>query len=392
MSHGDHVEVAPAGFTRHGDDPSVPVAATEDPARGSTASSSTRRSPTRRTAQAPPAELPHETAACSGDWTHGNFIEHRSRPSASRWARQGDLRPLRRRGFGGGGAAAAQGHRQSAHLRLRGPRPAAQGRGGRRCRPVPRPLQHQRWSRGRLRRSSSGRWQASPIPSRSGRSSAASSSRCSSARPASVKARIPGAGHALPRRDRDRSGTGGPSALIKSHHNVGGLPERMKLKLVEPLRELFKDEVRALGRGAGPARRDASAAALPRARAWPCASWARSPGSGSTILRERRRHRHRGDPGGRPVRRRSGRPSPCCCPCRPWASWATSAPTSTCAPCAPSPVEDFMTADWARLPHELLATHRQRIVNEVQRHQPRGLRHHLETARHHRIRMSINRR
>jgi GMP synthase (glutamine-hydrolysing) len=40
---------------------------------------------------------------------------------------------------------------------------------------------------------------------------------------------------------------GGPSATIKSHHNVGGLPERMKLKLVEPLRELFKDEVRVLG-------------------------------------------------------------------------------------------------------------------------------------------------
>ncbi len=40
----------------------------------------------------------------------------------------------------------------------------------------------------------------------------------------------------------------GPSAVIKSHHNVGGLPERMKLKLIEPLRELFKDEVRAIGR------------------------------------------------------------------------------------------------------------------------------------------------
>jgi GMP synthase (glutamine-hydrolysing) len=45
--------------------------------------------------------------------------------------------------------------------------------------------------------------------------------------------------------------TGGPSATIKSHHNVGGLPARMKLKLVEPLRELFKDEVRDLGRELG---------------------------------------------------------------------------------------------------------------------------------------------
>jgi GMP synthase (glutamine-hydrolysing) len=47
------------------------------------------------------------------------------------------------------------------------------------------------------------------------------------------------------------SAIGGPSVTIKSHHNVGGLPERMHMKLVEPLRDLFKDEVRALGRALG---------------------------------------------------------------------------------------------------------------------------------------------
>jgi GMP synthase (glutamine-hydrolysing) len=47
------------------------------------------------------------------------------------------------------------------------------------------------------------------------------------------------------------SATGGPSVTIKSHHNVGGLPEKMNLKLLEPLRELFKDEVRELGHELG---------------------------------------------------------------------------------------------------------------------------------------------
>jgi GMP synthase (glutamine-hydrolysing) len=48
-----------------------------------------------------------------------------------------------------------------------------------------------------------------------------------------------------------RSAFGGPTAVIKSHHNVGGLPKRMKLKLVEPLKYLFKDEVRRLGKAIG---------------------------------------------------------------------------------------------------------------------------------------------
>ena len=63
----------------------------------------------------------------------------------------------------------------------------------------------------------------------------------------------------------ESSSVKGPSQTIKSHHNVGGLPATMKLKLIEPLRDLFKDEVRRIGRDLGDAARDPGAATLPRA-------------------------------------------------------------------------------------------------------------------------------
>ena len=119
---------------------------------------------------------------------------------------------------------------------------------------------------------------------------------------AARRRRLPGAGHALPRRDRERLGARARRPTIKTHHNVGGLPERMRLALVEPLRELFKDEVREVGRRLGlpealvgrhpfpgPGPRD------PRAR--------RGDARAARDAARGRRDRDRGDPPRGPLRR-----------------------------------------------------------------------------------------
>ena len=160
----------------------------------------------------------------------------------------------------------------------------------------------------------------------------------------------------------ESSGVGG-AVLVKSHHNVGGLPERMKLKLVEPLRELFKDEVRKAGMALG----------LPdemnQRHPFPGPGLAvRLPGA---ISRERVHILQEADAIFLDELKTSG-----------WyaktsQAFAVLLPVQTVGimgdertfefMCALRAVtsEDFMTADWARLPHDLLDRIAQRIVREV---------------------------
>ena len=126
--------------------------------------------------------------------------------------------------------------------------------------------------------------------------------------------------------------TGGPSVTIKSHHNVGGLPERMHMKLVEPLRELFKDEVRVLGRELGLPRHSSGRHPFP-GQAWRSAARARLRAKNSTSCGSPMKSisRKSAAAGNTTI---SGRPSQFCCRSRPSASWAMAVPTTTWWACA----------------------------------------------------------
>ncbi len=155
----------------------------------------------------------------------------------------------------------------------------------------------------------------------------------------------------------------GPSATIKSHHNVGGLPERMRFKLVEPLRELFKDEVRAVGRDLGIDREFLVRQPFP------------GPGLAVRIIgpvsAERLALLQRADAIVAEEIRRAGWYE------RLWQSFAVLLPVQSVGVMGDARTYEFtlairavesldgMTADWARLPHELLATISSRVVNEV---------------------------
>jgi GMP synthase (glutamine-hydrolysing) len=155
----------------------------------------------------------------------------------------------------------------------------------------------------------------------------------------------------------------GPSATIKSHHNVGGLPEGMKFKLVEPLRELFKDEVRAVGRDLGIDKEFLVRQPFP------------GPGLAVRILGEITRERltllQTADAIVVDEVRKAGWYE------RLWQSFAVLLPVQSVGVMGDARTYEFtvavravesldgMTADWARLPHDLLASISSRIVNEV---------------------------
>lgn len=156
---------------------------------------------------------------------------------------------------------------------------------------------------------------------------------------------------------------GGPSAVIKSHHNVGGLPAKMKLKLVEPLRFLFKDEVRLLGFELG----------LPEDFIW------RQPFPGpglairviGEITAERLRILRDADALVVEEIRNAGLYKSL------WQSFAILVPVKTVGVMGDARTyeyviavravtsKDAMTADWARLPHDLLSRISNRIINEI---------------------------
>ncbi len=155
----------------------------------------------------------------------------------------------------------------------------------------------------------------------------------------------------------------GPSAVIKSHHNVGGLPEKMQLQLIEPLRELFKDEVRLIGRELGVPEEILTRHPFP------------GPGLAVRIIGEVTAERVRLLQAADRILDEELRLAELYTSV--WQAFAVLLPVSTVGVMGDERTYervvairavtsvDGMTADWARLPHEMLARISSRIVSEI---------------------------
>ena len=156
----------------------------------------------------------------------------------------------------------------------------------------------------------------------------------------------------------------GKAHVIKSHHNVGGLPRHMNLKLLEPLRELFKDEVRKPRRRARPAARDGVPPSVSRARASACASWARFASPTPICCAAPTRSSSRSC-GAHDLYDTVSQAFAVFLPVRSVGVMGDGRRYEYVIALRAVETVDFMTARWARLPYEFLDRVAHRIVNEV---------------------------
>ena len=253
MSHGDRITRMPPGFAVAGVSANAPFAMIQDEKRryyGLMFHPEVVHTPDGAKLI---RNFVRKVAGLTGDWTMRAFREEAIEKIRAQVGQgQGDLRPFRRRRFRRRRGPDPRGDRRPAHLRVRRSRPAAARTKAETVVDLFRhhyniPLVHVDASKQFL-----GELAGVSDPEQKRKTIGRLFIDVFDAEAKKIGgAEFLAQGTLYPDVIESVSFTGGPSVTIKSHHNVGGLPERMNMKLVEPLRELFKDEVRVLGRELG---------------------------------------------------------------------------------------------------------------------------------------------